>query len=212
MQRLILYSVNQVQISQLEVDVENSAQECAVVSQTELYTRHEVLSLAQETVKVEHSPKESTNSVQSLISINAPRRLRCEDPSCACSCHLGRYLRTPMFLKRFLGALAFRGSCQNHATSLWELKYWAPLWLSNYNVYVLFERTSCGTPSVGLKFQRKVSWGGGDSIIRFSLVGDTAGIKLMLDSRKGSLEDVDPNHGLTALHVRRRALPGHGTP
>ncbi|GAB1309968.1 hypothetical protein MFIFM68171_00178 [Madurella fahalii] len=192
-------SVNRVQITQIAADVKDLDQEVAG-SQTEPHTHPEILSLSLETVNAEHPTEKSTNSAQPLISINAPRRFQCEDPSCACSCHLGRYLRTPMFLKRFLGALAFRGSCQNHTTSLWELKYWAPLWLSNFNVYVLFERTSCGAPSIGLKFQRKVAWGGDDSIIRFSLVGDTKGIESMLDSRRGSLEDVDPNHGQTALH------------
>jgi hypothetical protein len=146
---------------------------------------------------VRASPKLS----QSLISINAPAQFQCGDPECACSCHLGRYLKTPLFLKRFVGALTFRGTCQNHTSKLWELKYWVPQWISNYNVYLLFERTASGNPSLGMKFQRKVAWGGEDTIIRFSFVGDAYGIKSILQSGMGSLDDIDPNHGRTALHV-----------
>ncbi|KAL1872012.1 hypothetical protein VTK73DRAFT_1756 [Phialemonium thermophilum] len=46
----------------------------------------------------------------------------------------------------------------------------------------------------------RVPWGGEDSIIRFSLVGDTDGIRSVLQKGMGSLDDIEPNHGLTALH------------
>lgn len=136
-----------------------------------------------------------------LISVRTPRNLRCGDPGCACACHLGQYLRTPRFLQRFIGALQFRGTCKNHGAKLWEAKYWVPEWVSNYNIYLLFERTASGDPSLGLKFQRKVPWGTEDTIIRFSFSGDVNGIKAILMSKTGSLNDIDPNHGRTALHV-----------
>ena len=140
-------------------------------------------------------------AAQQSIRVRTPSKFRCTEANCACSCHLGRYRKSPMFLKRFLGALSFRGTCRNHAARLWEVKWWTPEWILNYNVYLLFERAACGTPSFGLRCQRKVPWGEQDTIIRFSLTGDTAGIKSILESGHGSLHDTDPNHGLTALHV-----------
>lgn len=140
-------------------------------------------------------------SKQSFVSIQAPARLRCGDAACACFCHLSRYSKTPQFLKRFVGALSFRGSCQNHSARLWEVKYWMPYWISNYNIYLLFEKTAYGAPSLGLKFQRKVPWGGEDTIIRFAFLGDTEGIKAVLESGRGSLDDVDPDYGRSGLHV-----------
>ncbi len=135
------------------------------------------------------------------MTIQTPTRLPCGDTTCACFCHLGSYINTPQFLRRFLGSVTYRGTCNNHPAKLWELKYWTPNFLSNYNVYLFFERTACGTPGFALKLQRKVAWGGEDTIIRFALTGDVVGIKTMLDSRMGSLDDVDPNHGRTPLHV-----------
>jgi hypothetical protein len=73
--------------------------------------------------------------------------------------------------------------------------------MSNYNIYLLFERSACGSASLGLRFQRKVPWGIQDSIIRFSIKGNVRGIRSILDSKKGCLDDVDPIHGFTALHV-----------
>jgi hypothetical protein len=52
-----------------------------------------------------------------------------------------------------------------------------------------------------MKFRRRVAWGSEDTIIRFSIVGDTNGIRSILQSGTGSLNDIDPNHGRTALHV-----------
>lgn len=139
-------------------------------------------------------------SAASAIVVS-PRRLRCGDPTCACFCHLSQYVRTPQFLKRLTGAVVFRGSCKNHQSKLWELRYWTPHFLSNYNWYLLFERTASGTPSFGLKLQRKVPWGGEDTIVRFAVVGDVEGIKTILNSGRAALDDVDPNHGRTPLHV-----------
>jgi hypothetical protein len=148
-----------------------------------------------------HSPQIAAGVTRPSVQVNAPSRFRCGDTGCACCCHLGRYVQTPWFLKRFFGALAYRGTCRNHTANLWELKYWLPEWLSNHNIYLLFERNAAGSPSLGFKFQRKVPWGGEDSIIRFSLVGDTDGILSILQKGMGSLDDIEPNHGLTALHV-----------
>lgn len=148
----------------------------------------------------EGMPRLIDSSSRSTISVKSPSRFQCGNPICPCFCHIGG-LQTPLGLKRFFGALRFRGSCNNHASNLWELKYWIPQWLSNYNIYLLFERTASGSPTFGLKFPRKVSWGGEDTIIRFSFVGDVDGIRSILDSGKCSLDDIDPNHGRTALHV-----------
>lgn len=144
---------------------------------------------------------------QQSVHIRTPPRFRCGEARCACSCHLGRYLKSPSFLKAFFGSLSFRGTCSNHASNLWELKYWIPEWISNYNVYLLFEKNSCGSPSLGLRFPRKVPWGGQDTIIRFSLLGDVSGIRSILERGQGSLHDVDPNHSRTALHVSSTLIP-----
>ena len=114
-------------------------------------------------------------------------------------------------MERFLGALAFKGVCRNHPAKSWALKYWIPEWISSYNVSLWFEQNLCGTPSFGLRFQRKVPWGNEDTIIRFSSQGDTEGIKAILESGKGSLNDVDPNHGLTPLHVSPSQSPSQRT-
>jgi hypothetical protein len=141
----------------------------------------------------------------SCITIKAPNASQYSECVCACACHLGGYFKTPIFLKRFVGALKFRGKCRNHTSNLWELKYWVPEWMANYNIYLLFERSACGNPSIGIRFQRKVPWGRDDTIIRFSLVGDTQGIKSILQSGMAALDDTDPNHGLTALHVNEHS-------
>jgi len=57
---------------------------------------------------------------------------------------------------------------------------------------------------LGLKLQRKVPWGAGDTIIRFSFLGDVEGIKALLDGRQSFLDDVDPNYGRTPLHYAVR--------
>lgn len=122
---------------------------------------------------------------------------------------LGGYYRTPYFLRRFLGALTFKGVCQSHPTKSSEIKYWIPDWASNYNVQLWLERNVCGTPSFGLKLQRKVPWGGEDTILRFSFLGDTDGIKNVLQSGRGTLDDVDQNHSRTPLHVSKpKAVSG----
>lgn len=144
----------------------------------------------------------STSSRSSGIT-DTPFRSKCRGTTCGCVCHLGRYYRTPIFLRRFIGALTFKGVCQNHPTKSSEIKYWVPEWVSNYNIQLWFDRNECGTPSLGLKLQRKVPWGGEDTIIRFSFLGDTEGIKSILQSRRGTLDDVDPNHGRTPLHVSK---------
>jgi hypothetical protein len=143
---------------------------------------------------------EKTQASATTIQISQTN-FRCGDTTCSCFCHLGRYVNTPQFLRRLIGSVTYRGTCANHPSKLWELKYWTPSFLSNYNVYMFFERAACGTPGFALKLQRKVAWGGEDTIIKFAFTGDVDGIKNIIDKRMGSLDDVDPNHGRTPLHV-----------
>lgn len=134
-----------------------------------------------------------------------PARMVCRDIGCGCVCHLRSYYRTPFFLSRMIGAVTYRGVCRNHPAGRGDIKLSLPEWLTNYNVYVHFEKAVNGTPSLGLRFQRKVAWGSEDTIIRFSFLGDTEGIKAILQKGNASLDDTEPNHGLTALHVSARA-------
>lgn len=141
------------------------------------------------------------SSYDSITTYSAQTHIECHDGGCGCVCHLGMYYRTPFFMQRLIGSITFCGVCPAHPSSRGEIKYSLPEWLASYNIYVSFEKAVNGTPSLGLRFQRKVAWGNEDTIIKFSYLGDTEGIKAMLDSRRGFLDDTEPNHGLTPLHV-----------
>lgn len=145
-------------------------------------------------------PVPTSANGQAVVMLPRPR-VQCEDATCECICHIRPYYKTPLFLRKLMGAVTFRGRCQNHPAAPGEIKYSMPEWLTNYNMYVVFQKAANGMPSCGLRFQRKVAWGAEDTIIRFSLLGDIAGIKAILERGRGFLDDVDPNHGLTALHV-----------
>lgn len=143
------------------------------------------------------------SSQDSIITYSSKTHLQCQEESCGCVCHLGTYIRTPFFMKRLIGSITFSGVCPAHPNGRGEIKYSLPEWLTSHSIYVVFEKAVNGMPSLGLRFQRKLAWGNEDTIIRFSYLGDTEGIKTMLDSRRGFLDDTEPNHGLTALHVGR---------
>jgi nucleoside phosphorylase len=117
-----------------------------------------------------------------------------------CQCSRSN-LKTPITLKRYLGQLSVRSFCQQCSKRYIEIVIWLPGWLAEHNLYLVGEWLACGSPSFGLKLQRRVPWGRDDSILQFCLKRDLAGTKHILYSGKASLYDVDPNHGRTALHV-----------
>jgi hypothetical protein len=82
-----------------------------------------------------------------------------------------------------------------------QIRYCFPQWLTPHNLFLIVHGMTYCQPTLGLKIQRRVPWGEEDNIIRFALTGNLHGVKELLYSGKGSLDDVDPNHGRTALHV-----------
>lgn len=151
-------------------------------------------------------PKFGQSSQDSIVTYSSETHHQCQDGSCGCVCHLGTYIKTPFFMKRLIGSITFSGVCPAHPYGRGEIKYSLPEWLTSHSIYVTFEKAVNGMPSIGLRFQRKLAWGNEDTIIRFAYLGDTEGIKNMLDSRRGFLDDTEPNYGLTALHVSGTCL------
>lgn len=140
-------------------------------------------------------------SVRPTALIGPPERSKCTI-DCRCICHIPKYYKTPDFLRRFIGALSFKGICRNGTLSCIEVKCWLPAWLTSRNLYLIAGRFICGSPSLVLQIQRRVAWGADDSILKFSLSGNLDGVKEILRIGRAYLNDVDPNHGRTALHVR----------
>jgi hypothetical protein len=103
-------------------------------------------------------------------------------------------------LHAFFGELDIRTVIEKTSLRLLELRYSSPQWLAWHNLYLVLHNAAYGSPTLGLKFQRRVPWGE-DSIIRFALIGNLQGVKEMLYSGRSSIDDIDPNHGRTALHV-----------
>jgi hypothetical protein len=180
------------QVAEVEAEVEVSSE---IEADTEANEEVEAV----ESVLL--SPAEARTSNPSHISVRSPPRFRCQDPSCAYSCHLNRNYKTPRFLRDFIGALKFRGTCRNHPTNLWEVKYWMPWWMANYNVYLLFERTASGSPSLGLRFRRRVDLA--EPLLYCSFKSNIQGLKMVLQNPVVSLDDIHLNTGYTALHVSK---------
>jgi hypothetical protein len=109
--------------------------------------------------------------------------------------------QTPRLLDAVFGGFCTRMVLERNSFRLLELIWFFPQWLTPHNVYLILYKAYYGQPMMGLKIQRRVPWGKGDSIIRFALKGNLQGVTEMLYSGKSSLDDVDPNHGRSALHV-----------
>ncbi|KIW78791.1 hypothetical protein Z517_08630 [Fonsecaea pedrosoi CBS 271.37] len=140
------------------------------------------------------------------------RARRCVAP-CPCVCHsAGRYKNS--LLKNYLGTLflGYSGSpgfwpkcnvkaCRNTDKRSINLVYCFPLWFSKRALHASATLSSSLGWTMQLSIRRRVPWGGGqDSLLKFALTGNVDGAKSLLDDRKASLNDADPNHGRTALH------------
>lgn len=121
----------------------------------------------------------------------------------------------PVLLKGLLGSLFLRytglpmlasnctnSSCKNHPGRSLHVVYCFPRWFLEKAIYFVAAMTYVGNPVFGLEVRRTIGWGREDNILRFSLTGNTAGVRSLLDDGKASLIDVDQNHGRTALQVR----------
>jgi hypothetical protein len=109
--------------------------------------------------------------------------------------------QTPTLFDAVFGGFCTRVVLERNSLRLLELRYSFPQWLTPHNLYLILHNAAYGQPTLGLKIQRRVPWGEEDSILRFALTGNLQGVREMLYSGKSSLDDVDPNHGRTALHV-----------
>lgn len=165
---------------------------------------------------ISHRQVLNYSSSKSVIYFTTYKQSRCEE-GCDCSCHSNYRYRTPLRLKSFIGTLfvGYAGSpllspacdkvtCQKSGGRSFQLTYCFPRWFLERAIHIVAIMTCTGTPMFGLEVRRRIGWGGEDGILRFALTGNTIGVKSLLDAGKASMTDVDPYHGLTALHVSLR--------
>ena len=154
-------------------------------------------------------------SSDTAILVSASRKRRCE-VSCRCLCHSAQRYRTPPFIQNLFGTL-FMGytgwpvlsarcninTCQNptQGRSI-DVVYCFPMWFWQRAVHISATLQFLSGLIFQVQMKRRIPWGGGqDTLLKFALTGNVDGAKSLMGNGKAWLNDIDPNHGRTALHV-----------
>jgi hypothetical protein len=152
-------------------------------------------------------------STTSTVRFTLVRASRCEG-RCDCCCHSRKWIRTPMLLKSLLGILfvGYSGlpvprnkcdkpNCHSPTGSSLKITYCFPLWFMSRAIYILLAQSRSGEPSFGITIRRRIEYSSEESIMKMAQSGNLEGIKILLQSRKASPNDVTRQSGQTALHV-----------
>lgn len=92
-------------------------------------------------------------------------------------------------------------NCRNQAAYSLEITYRFPQWLLAKAIYLVAAKTCTGDPVFGLTVQRRVDRTRQDTIIQFANLGNNEVIRIMLDKREASPNDIDFSFGGSALQV-----------
>lgn len=147
------------------------------------------------------------------------RLWKCQS-DCDCICHKRRRFKTPQLLSKIFGILFVGYSglpvvsfkcdhvhCQRHSSRYVEATYLFPDWFLARAVYLVVGTPYMSDPVFGLVVHRRLKYGSENSIFRMAREGNAVGIKSLLESRKGSPNDVESTYGSTALIVRDLLCP-----
>ena len=137
---------------------------------------------------------------------------------CTCRCHVRKSFQSPQFLNRLLGKvfIGYSGQfllgtrcseplCQKYSTSSLDMTvtYLFPLWFIARAVSSTVS-LSMGSPEFGLKLPRVITADRAEyKIYRMAALGNTAGIRTMIESGYVTPNDISHPTGSTMLFVSR---------
>ncbi|GFG23940.1 flavin carrier protein 2 [Aspergillus udagawae] len=146
-------------------------------------------------------------------AFSASSRLSPCDPTCGCICHKIRTRRTWGILRplqKWVGRLYIVTSrspdtsycqyhCRNGGQRIVEIHYSCPDWFWQATIHALLRKSPLGSPSFGLAFRRRVGYWEEHSITRLVDERDIITMQTLLGQGKIFIDDLEPEHGGTAL-------------